>query len=99
MRNTSDANYLSFSPKVDIAIENNSSNLAIGDINGDSKPDKAVTIYADNSVSVFRNTSTIGTISTASFASKVNFETGSGPRSISIRDIDADSVPDMFRLT
>src|ERR1019366_823085 len=64
----------------------------IGDIDGDGKPDLAIANWNSNSVSVFRNTSTSGTVS---FAAKVDFTTGGNPESVSIGDIDGDGKPDL----
>ena len=97
-RNTStsgtiDAN--SFATKVDFATGVNSNRVSIGDLDGDGKLDMAVTDYNSNTVSVFRNTSTSGSITTSSFAPKVDFATGLGPSSVSIGDLDGDGKLDM----
>ena len=69
--------------------------VAIGDIDGDGKSDLAVANYNSNTVSVFRNISTSGSISTSSFATKVDFATGSYPFSVAIGDIDGDGKSDL----
>ncbi|WP_458420801.1 FG-GAP repeat domain-containing protein, partial [Pseudomonas aeruginosa] len=45
--------------------------------------------------SVYRNTSSSGSIGSGSFAAKVDFTTGSGPVSVAIGDIDGDGKPDL----
>lgn len=85
----------SFEPRVDFTVGGNSPFVALGDIDGDGKPDMIVACRTGNVVSVFRNTSTPGSISAASFASKVDFATGNGPDGIAIGDIDGDGKPDL----
>jgi len=46
-----------------------------------------------NTVSILRNTSTSGSITTSSFATKVDFTTATGPYGIAICDIDGDGKP------
>ena len=71
--------------------------MAIGDLDGDGKPDLAVVNVDANSVSVLRNTSTIGTISAGSFAPRVDFPIGGYVTGISIAigDLDGDGKPDL----
>ncbi|WP_345122529.1 FG-GAP-like repeat-containing protein [Hymenobacter antarcticus] len=92
LRNTSTAGTASFAAKVDFATGANPRSVSIGDVDGDGKPDLAVVNQGDNTVSVLRNTGTVGT---ASFAAKVDFATGSQPVSVSIGDVDGDGKPDL----
>ncbi len=87
----------SFATKVDFATGagNGPYALAIGDIDGDAKPDIAATNANSSTVSVFRNTSSVGSISTSSLATRVNFNVGSSPLSIRIADLDGDGKPDI----
>ena len=84
-----------FASKVDFATGSNPYSVAIGDLDGDGKPDLAVANRGINTVSVFRNTATSGSITTGSFASKVDFATGSFPVSVAIGDLDGDGKPDL----
>jgi trimeric autotransporter adhesin len=86
---------VNFLPKVDFAADSQSYQVAICDIDGDGKPDLAVTNIASNTVSVYRNTSTSGAITSSSFATKVDFATGSQPYGIAMGDVDGDGKPDM----
>ncbi|WP_304065242.1 FG-GAP-like repeat-containing protein [Pedobacter glucosidilyticus] len=87
----------SFATKVDFATGagNGPYALAIGDIDGDAKPDFATANANSGTVSIFRNTSSVGSISTSSLATRVNFNVGSSPLSIRIADLDGDSKPDI----
>ncbi|WP_439507045.1 beta strand repeat-containing protein, partial [Sediminibacterium sp.] len=85
----------SFAAKVDFATGDNPREVAIGDLDGDSKPDLAVANFTSSTVSVFRNTATTGSINTSSFANKVDFTTGTNPRSVAIGDLDGDGKPDL----
>ena len=85
----------SFATKVDFATATNPQSIAAADISGDGKVDIAVTNYGSNSVSVFQNTSSSGSITTGSFNAKVDFATGTNPSSIAIGDVDGDGKQDL----
>ena len=95
LRNTSTAGNVSFATKVDLDTETGPYNVAIGDIDGDDKPDLVVTNYGGGTgttVSVFLNTSSEGALS---FADRVDFETSDGPLGLAIGDIDGDGNLDL----
>jgi hypothetical protein len=100
-RNTSTSGSISlssFAPKVDINTGTSPYGVAIGDLDGDGKPDLAVTNSTGNTVSLFRNTSTIGSISLASFGSRVDINTGNTPQNLAIYDINGDGKPEIIVL-
>ncbi len=69
--------------------------VAIGDIDGDGKPDIVVCNQDANSISVFHNTSATGTITAGSFAAKVDFATTNNPYRMAIGDLDGDGKPEL----
>jgi hypothetical protein len=92
LKNTSSTGAISFAPKIDLITSNSPYVVQMGDVDLDGKLDLAVCNSGSNSVSVFRNTSSIGNLS---FAPKVNFTTASGPLSIAIADLDGDGKPEL----
>jgi hypothetical protein len=91
-RNTGSPGTVSFAIPVDLITANLPLGVSINDLDGDGKQDIALANFGSNSLSVFRNTCTSGVIS---FGSKVDFATGTSPRTASIGDIDGDNKPDL----
>ncbi len=91
-RNTSSAGTISYAAKVDFTTGTNPISVSIGDFDGDGKADLAVANYQDNTVSVFQNTGTVGSIN---YAVKVDFTTGTTPLSVAIGDLDGDGKADL----
>jgi len=67
--------------------------VAVGDLDGDGKPDIAVTNNQSGTVSVFQNTGTTGTIS---FASPLAQATGQSPQSVAIADLNGDGKAELI---
>jgi RHS repeat-associated protein len=94
-RNTSNsAGVVSYAAKIDIVTASGSSpnSISVGDLDGDGKMDIAVTNNSANTVSIFRNTSTVGAVN---FATKVDYATGTSPQRVSIGDLDGDGRADL----
>jgi hypothetical protein len=86
----------SFAGRVDFATGGNPESIACGDLDGDGKPDVVVANFFSNTISFFRNTSTLNNLS---FAPKIDLIVGSNPHSIKISDIDGDGKLDVLLLT
>ena len=82
----------SFATPVDFAVSGASFNIAMGDFNGDAKPDVIVENGATDSIYVLRNASSAGAIS---FGPQAIFAAGVGGWGIAVGDIDGDGKPDM----
>ena len=98
LRNTSTSgsiNVSSFAAKVDFATGAGALSAAVGDVDGDSKPDLVVANYNSGTISILRNTSTSGSINASSFAAKVDFATGSSSSIVAIGDLDGDGKLDV----
>lgn len=88
-RNISTSGNILFAPKVNLSAATGPWGVAISDLDGDGKPDIAIT---DNKVSIYKNTCTNGTIS---FTPRVNYSTSTTFNGIAIGDLDGDGKPDI----
>lgn len=95
-RNTSSNAVVSFAASQDFSANNQPGEIAIGDIDGDGKPDLVVADGPGHVISFFRNTSTPGNIS---FAPRVDLNPAAVPSSITIDDLDGDGKPDIALTT
>jgi len=97
-RNTSISGSISassFAAKVDFGTGLHPVTVAIGDLDGDSKPDLVIANQLSDNISVLRNTSTSGSISASSFSSKTDFPTDNQPVSVAVGDLDGDGIPEL----
>jgi hypothetical protein len=78
-----------FGTKTDFGVGVDPRSVAIGDLNGDTKPDLAVANYSSNTVSVLLGNGA------GSFGEKTDFGTGINPRSVAIGDLNGDTKPDL----
>jgi gliding motility-associated-like protein len=89
---------INFATKVDFTTGTNPEDVAIRDLDGDGKPEVIVANIGSNSISVFKNTSVVGTITAGSFATRVDYSAGT-PETLAIADLDGDNKPDIATAT
>jgi hypothetical protein len=70
-------------------VGNVANSVAVGDLNGDGRPDVAVANYGDNTVSFLRGAGD------GTFAPRIDFDTSCSPISVAIVDLNSDGWPDL----
>jgi len=94
-RNTSTVGLVnpnSFGSRIDIPVPFTTgfARIAVGDLDGDGRPDIVKPNPGNNTVSILKNISTPGSITTGSFNPSFELTTGSAPSSATIGDLDGD---------
>ena len=84
-----------FLAKTDFATGNRPYSVAIGDLNGDKKPDFALANNLSSNVSVYLNTTATGVATPVLSANEADFTTGITPYSVAIGDINGNGMPDL----
>jgi hypothetical protein len=87
----------SFAPKVDFA--GGGKTIAIGDLDGDGKPDLVVGSWRIGRLSIFRNTSAPGSFTSNSLAPKIELPADGFAHTVVIGDLDGDGRPDLALVT
>lgn len=95
LRNTSSVGSIGFEAQVIFAVGNGSDIVAVGDIDGDGKPDLAIGNQNDSTISILRNTSSPGPLSPGTFSTPISLFIGGPPAGIAIVDIDGDGKLDL----
>jgi hypothetical protein len=86
----------SFAPRADFAAGGWANGVALGDLDGDGKPDVAAVMQLPSHLSVFRNTSTPGSFTTSSLAARLDLTSGTNPYGVAIGDLDGDGRPEII---
>jgi alpha-tubulin suppressor-like RCC1 family protein len=98
LRNTSAPGVLtsnSFAASVELASGGYTHTVALGDLNGDGKPDLATVSEMPSQLRLYQNTSTPGSLTGASIAPPVGLGTGWNAVGVAIGDLDGDGRPEV----
>lgn len=95
MNNTGADGSLDFQEQKTFATGGSARTVVIGDVNGDSKPDLAVTAQSMGNVAVLMNT-TSTTSATPFFSSPQTFTSGSQPFAAAVADVNSDGKSDVI---
>ena len=86
----------SFGTRLDLPAGRSPIQAVIADLDGDGKPDMTVANSYDNTISIYRNISTNGTLTASSFAAPVVLATLGSPYGLVVADVDGDGKPDVI---
>jgi hypothetical protein len=84
---------LSFSPAVEYAAGTGPQSIVVADLNGDTRPDLAVTNITSNTVSVLLGNGN------GTFAAAATYATAAAPRSLTAGDFNSDGRVDLVAVT
>ncbi|MEW6159808.1 MAG: FG-GAP-like repeat-containing protein [Verrucomicrobiota bacterium] len=95
LHNASTAGNISFQPAVNLGTGPAPAIARIGDLDGDGRLDIAVNNFFGASVSLFRNLTSVGTITAGSFAGPIDLATSLVPAAVALSDYDLDGRLDL----
>ena len=91
--NQTSSGVVSFGTRKDFSIGRNAGGTVVTDLNSDGKPDVAVANQTDNTISLFQNASSPGSIQ---LTLKATIQAGTGPVALGSADMDGDGKLDLI---
>lgn len=91
---TTGATTVTFTPAQTYDVGSNPRSVAVGDFNGDGKPDLVAANSRSNTLSVRLNTTAMNAM-TASFGPEYTFSVGTNPYAVAVGDFNGDGKPDL----
>jgi hypothetical protein len=83
-----------FSAKTDFTVGSFPHSVALGDLNGDGRPDLVTANLVSDNASVLLNTTAPGA-AVPTFSSRTDFTMRDGPESVALADLNGDGMPDL----
>lgn len=93
LRNTSSGGNISFAAKIDYTTGKQPQGIAAGDLDGDGKTDLLAANYLDGTISVFKNSSSVSSVS-FNAVTPVSFP-GNNVYNVSVGDVNGDGKPEL----
>ncbi|MES2690874.1 MAG: FG-GAP-like repeat-containing protein, partial [Bacteroidota bacterium] len=95
-KNNSSTGTLAFSSFVTITTGSQPYYNTLTDLDGDGKPELIFVNRGSNTISIFKNMATVGTVNASSFATKVDFTTGNNPLGFALSDLNNDGKRELI---